>query len=162
MFCLSFADAHKRKTFGKALGEHPVIRWKLAEMARQVESTQAMLETLTWQMKTMTKEEQNTHLAGDCALIKAHATKVFEYCAREAAQIFGGNSYIRGGSQGERVERLYREVRAYAIPGGSEESAFTALCHCACSSLTRPARAHAVLLDLGVRQAMKAATKAKM
>ena len=27
---------------------------------------------------------------------------------------------MRGG-QGERVERLYREVRALAIPGGSEE-----------------------------------------
>lgn len=135
----AFKYAHKRKTFGKALVEHPVIRWKLAEMARQIESTHAMLETLTYQFKTMTKAEQNSQLAGDCALIKAHATKVFEYCAREAAQIFGGNSYIRGG-QGERVERLYREVRAYAIPGGSEE----------------------ILLDLGVRQAMKAATRAKL
>ncbi len=88
----AFRYAHKRKTFGKALVEHPVIRWKLAEMARQIETTHAMLETLTYQMKTMTKAEQNTHLAGDCALIKAHATKVFEYCAREAAQIFGGSA----------------------------------------------------------------------
>jgi hypothetical protein len=28
-------------------------------------------------------------------------------------------AYTRGG-QGEKVERLYREVRAFAIPGGSE------------------------------------------
>ena len=27
---------------------------------------------------------------------------------------------MRGG-QGEKIERLYREVRAFAIPGGSEE-----------------------------------------
>jgi len=40
---------------------------------------------------------------------------------------------VRGG-QGEKVERLYREVRAYAIPGGSEE----------------------IMLDLGVRQALRA------
>jgi alkylation response protein AidB-like acyl-CoA dehydrogenase len=40
--------------------------------------------------------------------------------AREASQIFGGLSYSRGG-QGAKVERLYRDVRAYAIPGGSEE-----------------------------------------
>jgi len=135
----AFRYAQKRKTFGKTLLEHPVIRWKLAEMARQIESTHAMLETLTYQMCTMDKAEQNAQLAGDCALIKAHATKVFEYCAREAAQIFGGNSYIRGG-QGERVERLSREVRAYAVPGGSEE----------------------ILLDLGIRQAMKQAAKAKL
>ena len=130
----AFRYAHRRSTFGKKLVEHPVIRWKLAEMARQVESTHATLECLTYQFCTMSKAEQNAQLAGDCALIKAHATKVFEYCAREAAQIFGGNSYIRGG-QGERVERLSREVRAYAVPGGSEE----------------------ILLDLSVRQAMKAA-----
>ena len=45
-------------------------------------------------------------------LISAIATKTFEFCAREATQIFGGLAYSRGG-QGEKVERLYREVRAY-------------------------------------------------
>ena len=124
--------AMKRRTFGKRLIEHPVIRWKLAEMARQVEATHAALETLTYQMCTMNKTEQNAKLGGDIALLKAQATKVFEYCAREAAQIFGGASYVRGG-QGEKVERLYREVRAYAIPGGSEE----------------------ILLDFGVRDAVR-------
>jgi alkylation response protein AidB-like acyl-CoA dehydrogenase len=33
--------AFKRETFGKKLIDHPVIRMKLAEMARQVEATQA-------------------------------------------------------------------------------------------------------------------------
>jgi len=122
----------KRKTFGKRLIDHPVIRWKIAEMARQIETTHAMLEHITYQLCSMTKDEAATKLGGSCALIKAHATKVFEYCAREAAQLIGGASYVRGG-QGEKVERLYRDVRAYAIPGGSEE----------------------ILLDLGVRQAMK-------
>ena len=56
----------------------------------------------------------------DISLLKVQATKTFEYCAREAAQIFGGASYTRGG-QGAVIERLYREVRAFAIPGGSEE-----------------------------------------
>ncbi len=49
-------------------------------------------------------------------------------------------AYTRGG-QGEKVERLYREVRAYAIPAGSEE----------------------IMLDLGIRQAIKPpAPKAKL
>ena len=132
--CLDEATKYalRRRTFGKTLVEHPVIRAKLGEMARQIESTHAMLELLTYQMCTMSKEDQNTKLAADCALIKVQATKVFEYCAREAAQIFGGNSYIRGG-QGEKIERLYREVRATAIPGGSEE----------------------IMIDLAVRQILK-------
>jgi len=129
----AFRYAFKRKTFGKRLVDHPVIRWKLAEMARQVESTHAMLEAITFQLCVLSKEEANQALSGTCALIKVQATKTFEYCAREAAQVFGGASYVRGG-QGEKVERLYRDVRAYAIPGGSEE----------------------IMLDFAIRQAMKA------
>ena len=130
--------AERRRTFGKTLMEHPVIRWKVAEMARQIEATHSALELLTYQMSRMSKEEQNAELGADCALLKVQATKTFEYCAREAAQIMGGVSYVRGG-QGEKVERLYREVRAYAIPGGSEE----------------------VLLDFAVRQASRDSAKAR-
>ena len=45
------------------------------------------------------------------------ATTTFEFCAREAAQILGGASYLKGSV----TERLYREVRVQAIGGGSEE-----------------------------------------
>jgi alkylation response protein AidB-like acyl-CoA dehydrogenase len=75
-----------------------------------------------------------TVVGGPIALLKVQATTTMEFCAREAAQIFGGLAYSRGG-QAERVERLYREVRAYAIPGGSEE----------------------IMIDLGIRQAVKVA-----
>jgi alkylation response protein AidB-like acyl-CoA dehydrogenase len=46
----SMKYAFKRETFGKPLIEHPVIRLKLAHMARQVESTQAWLESITYQV----------------------------------------------------------------------------------------------------------------
>lgn len=116
----SLKFANKRKTFGKPLIQHDVIRWKLAEMARMIEATHAWLESVTYQLHTMQKMEGDLKLGGPTALLKVQCTKVFEYCAREAAQIFGGLSYTRGG-QGERVERLNREVRAMAVPGGSEE-----------------------------------------
>lgn len=130
----SLTYASKRNTFGKKLLEHPVIRWKLAEMARQVEGTHHWLENLTHQLCTMSSEDANKFLGGPLALAKAHSSKVMEYCAREASQVFGGNAYTRSGL-GEKVERLYRDVRAYAIPGGSEE----------------------ILLDLSIRQAIKQA-----
>merc|ERR1719247_1582921 len=62
--------ANKRKTFGKTLVQHPVIRWKLAEMARQVESTHAWLEAITFQMDTMKKMEASLKLGGQTALLK--------------------------------------------------------------------------------------------
>lgn len=134
----SIKFATKRKTFGKTLMEHPVIRWKMAEMARQIEGSHTWLESIAYQMNTMTKLEATFKLGGPTALLKVQCTKVFEYCAREAAQIFGGLGYTRGG-QGEKVERLSREVRAMAVPGGSEE----------------------VMLDLGVRQQTKLSEMAK-
>jgi alkylation response protein AidB-like acyl-CoA dehydrogenase len=42
-------------TFGKPLVEHPVIRAKLADMIRQIDATHAQMETITYQMCTMTK-----------------------------------------------------------------------------------------------------------
>lgn len=112
--------AQRRRAFGKLLIEQPVIRAKIAEMGRHITATHAALEDLTFQFKSMQKQLQPLVLGGHTAMLKVQATKTFEYCAREAAQILGGNSYTRGG-QGAKVERLYREVRAYAIPGGSEE-----------------------------------------
>ncbi len=109
--------AHQRTTFGKPLWSSQVIRSKAAEMARRLESGQAWLEALAFATKSGVK---GAAIAGQLALLKVHATQTYEYCAREASQIFGGASYLRSGP-GEVVERLYREVRVMAIGGGSEE-----------------------------------------
>ncbi|KAL2268312.1 hypothetical protein VTJ83DRAFT_3158 [Remersonia thermophila] len=124
--------ANKRRTFGKKLIEHPVIRLKLAHMARQIEASYNWLENLIYQCEKMGDTEAMLRLGGAIAGLKAQATTTFEFCAREASQIFGGLSYSRGG-QGGKIERLYRDVRAYAIPGGSEE----------------------IMLDLSIRQSMR-------
>jgi alkylation response protein AidB-like acyl-CoA dehydrogenase/predicted heme/steroid binding protein len=126
--------ASKRKTFGRRLIDHQVIRHKLADMARRVEATHAWMEQLIYQSIQMDPQEAMIKLGGPIALLKVQATQTFEFCAREAAQIFGGLAYSRGG-QGEKVERLYREVRAYAIPGGSEE----------------------IMTELGMKQSLKVA-----
>ncbi|CAK7213954.1 hypothetical protein SCUCBS95973_001976 [Sporothrix curviconia] len=126
--------AHKRKTFGKRLIDHPVIRMKLAHMARQIEASYNWLENVIYQCETMNETEAMLRLGGAIASLKAQSTITFEFCAREASQIFGGLSYSRGG-QGGKVERLYRDVRAYAIPGGSEE----------------------IMLDLSMRQSLRVA-----
>ena len=113
----------KRKTFGKPLIKHQVIRHKLAEMAWRVESVWSFLEQITYQMCTMDHKTANIQLSGSIALIKAQAALVLAFCAKEAQQIFGGLAYTRGG-QGAKVERINREVAAFAIPGGSTEIMF--------------------------------------
>jgi alkylation response protein AidB-like acyl-CoA dehydrogenase len=87
--CLEEAMIHaqRRETFGKKLIEHPVIRNKLAHMARHVEATQAMLESVAFQLTRMSKAEATNRLAGPIALLKAQSTTTFELCAREASQV---------------------------------------------------------------------------
>jgi acyl-CoA dehydrogenase len=103
--------AQQRRTFGKRLADHQVIRHKVAEMLRQVNATQAYLENCAWRV------QQGETPAADLALLKVQATLTMEFCAREAMQILGGAGYLRG----NKVERIYREVRVNAIGGGSEE-----------------------------------------
>lgn len=91
-------------------------------MARMVESNHAFIEQLAYlispshwlhksksftdyryQLKCKVSDQK---IGALMALAKVQAGKVVEYCAREASQILGGNSCLRGG-KGERIERMY-------------------------------------------------------
>ena len=128
--------AAKRKTFGKTLLEHQVIRQKLADMAMRIESVHALIEQITYQVD---RGVANSKLGGTMALLKVMATRTLELCVRETSQIFGGASFVRGGV-GEAVERAGRELRGCVIPGGSDE----------------------ILADLAVRQALALSMRAQM
>lgn len=122
----------QRETFGQKLIEHAVIRNKIGTMMGRTEALSALTNDLTFQYSLMSDKQAQGALGGPIAAAKAVATQTLEYCAREATQIFGGLGYTRGG-KGGKVERIYRDVRAYAIPGGSEE----------------------IMIDLAVRQGLK-------
>eukprot|EP00439_Symbiodinium_sp_Y106_P015705 s4478_g2.t1 len=110
--------ARARKTFGKPLIGHQVIRHKLSEMARLVLATHSLLMEVS---RVWHSNESAQRVAGQVALAKVQASRTLEFCAREASQVLGGRSYLRGSQPGGRIERCWREVRVYAIGGGSEE-----------------------------------------
>ncbi len=107
----SVAWARERHTFGKPLIRHQVIRHKLADMSARIDQIEAYLNVICWQIN-----ESDMPVAEICKL-KFSATKALEFCASEAMQILGGAGYLRG----HPVERIYREVKVFAIGGGSEE-----------------------------------------
>ena len=53
----SIKYALKRGTFGKHLYEHQAIRMKIAAMIRRVECAQSWLDSITYQMCTMSHSE---------------------------------------------------------------------------------------------------------
>jgi len=103
--------AQDRRTFGRRLADHQVVRHKIAQMKQKLNATQAYLRACYEAI------EAGSANPGDIALLKVQASETLEFCAREAMQVLGGIGYLRG----NRVERIYREVRVNAIGGGSEE-----------------------------------------
>src|SRR5262249_3901772 len=113
MVCLAEATswARERKVFGGRLLDQQVIRHKLVDMAMRVNATQAYLEALAGRVR------EGESPVADIAMLKNQATRTMAFCASEAVQIHGGMGFMRG----TKVERIYREVKVYAIGGGSEE-----------------------------------------
>ncbi|KDN52137.1 acyl-CoA dehydrogenase NM domain-like protein [Tilletiaria anomala UBC 951] len=132
--CLEDAIAHsiRREVFGKKLIENPVVRYEIGHMARQVESLQAWIEMLLYQQNNLTVEQANVLTGGQTAALKAHAGIVLENVCSGCTQLLGGLGLTRGGT-GARIEQIWREVKAFTIPGGSAS----------------------VMIDLAVRQQLK-------
>ena len=107
----AIAYAKERQTFGKPISQHQVIRHKLVDMAQKVAASQAMLEMLAWRLG------QGESPVAEICMMKNQATQTMAFCASEAVQIFGGAGFMRG----NKVERIYREVKVNAIGGGTEE-----------------------------------------
>ena len=107
----AIAYAKERKTFGKPISQHQVIRHKLVDMAQRIAASQAMLELLAWRLG------QGESPVAEICMMKNQATQTMAFCASEAVQIFGGAGFMRG----VKVERIYRDVKVNAIGGGTEE-----------------------------------------
>ncbi|MEL6178610.1 MAG: acyl-CoA dehydrogenase family protein, partial [Myxococcota bacterium] len=107
----ALAWAKERRTFGKPLVRHQVIRHKLVDMATAIAGVKATLEDLYWRV------DQGEWPVAEVCMMKNRATQCLELCAKEAVQILGGAGYIRGTAS----ERIYRETKVLSIGGGTEE-----------------------------------------
>ena len=107
--CVQYSQ--DRKTFGKNLIEHQVIRHKLADMSAKIDAMDAYLNQVAMLMN------EGEMPVAEISKIKFFCSECLESIASEAMQIFGGAGYLRGNA----VERIYREVKVMAIGGGSKE-----------------------------------------
>ena len=110
----ALAWAQQRKTFGRALVEHQVLRHKLVDMQQRTRSTAAWLEQLAARADA---GDTGADWVGEVCVLKNHATQAMAFCADAGVQILGGMGYMRG----TVCERIYREVKVLTIGGGTEE-----------------------------------------
>jgi alkylation response protein AidB-like acyl-CoA dehydrogenase len=98
LFCLSASDRRAGHSAQDSRNGTPCRVNACVPRADRVSDEQRSTCVDFIRVVTRLKEEQveGRLLAGPIALAKVQATKVMEFCAREASQILGGNSYLRG------------------------------------------------------------------
>jgi len=111
----ALAWARERRTFGKRLADHQVVRHRLVDMLAGIEAARAMLEETAWRLDRAAPGDAS--LVASICMLKNVATRCMQFCADAAVQTLGGMGYMRG----TRSERIYREVKVNMIGGGAEE-----------------------------------------
>ena len=108
---LALAYSKERKTFGKPISQHQAIRFKLADMATEIEAARLLC------LKTASLKDQKKDFSTQSAMAKLYASKVAMNVTVEAVQIHGGYGYVKE----YHVERLMRDAKITQIYEGTSE-----------------------------------------
>ena len=103
--------ANQRETFGKPIGQHQAIAFKLADMAMDIEAARMIVYRAAYLKDT----GQDFGYAS--AMAKLIASEAAMKHTVEAVQIHGGNGYVKE----YHVERLMRDAKITQIYEGTSE-----------------------------------------
>ncbi len=105
--------AKNRSMFGQQLSDFQATQFKLADMAVSLDAARLLAHRAAWLKDSGERET----IIKEASFAKLFATEAASRIVNEAVQIHGG----AGLEKGNRVERLYREVRALTIYEGTSE-----------------------------------------
>lgn len=105
------AYAAERRTFGKLLGEHQEIQFKLADMATEIDAARLLV------LHAATLKDSGARYTAEASMAKLFASETANRAAREALQVFGGCGYLTGCP----AERHFRDAKVTEIYEGTSE-----------------------------------------
>lgn len=108
----ALARSTTRVAFKKPIGEHQLIRQKLADMAVKVDAAALLAYRAAWK-----HDRGNASIGREAAIAKLYCSEAAQQVVDQALQVFGGMGVVHGTA----VERLYRHVRAFRIFDGTSE-----------------------------------------
>ncbi|MEE2949572.1 MAG: acyl-CoA dehydrogenase family protein [Chloroflexota bacterium] len=104
--------AKNREMFGQTLSDFQATQFKLADMAVALDAARLLAHRAAW-----LKDSGQESIIKEASFAKLFGTETASRIINDAVQIHGG----AGLEKGNRVERLYREVRALTIYEGTSE-----------------------------------------
>jgi short-chain 2-methylacyl-CoA dehydrogenase len=108
---LAFAYAQDRRQFGKPIASFQAIRFKLADMATEIEAGRALVYRAAW------LKDQGRPFAREAAMAKLFTGELSHRVANAALQIHGGFGYM----EETAVSRFYRDQKILEIGEGTNE-----------------------------------------
>jgi alkylation response protein AidB-like acyl-CoA dehydrogenase len=108
---LAYAYAKEREQFGKPISSFQAIRFKLADMATEIEAGRALVLKAAW------LKDQGRAFAREAAMAKLYTGELSSRVAGAALQIHGGFGYMEESA----ISRLYRDQKILEIGEGTNE-----------------------------------------
>jgi alkylation response protein AidB-like acyl-CoA dehydrogenase len=103
--------ALERQQFGRPIAAFQAIRFKLADMATEIEAGRALVYKAAW------LKDQGRPFAREAAMAKLYTGELSNRVANAALQIHGGFGYMEEAA----VSRLYRDQKILEIGEGTNE-----------------------------------------
>jgi alkylation response protein AidB-like acyl-CoA dehydrogenase len=103
--------AQEREAFGKKIGEHQAIGFKLADMALQIEAARHLV------YHAARLKDAGEPFGVQASMAKLHASEVAMKVTYDAIQVYGGYGYSRE----YPVERMWRDAKLCTIGEGTSE-----------------------------------------
>jgi alkylation response protein AidB-like acyl-CoA dehydrogenase len=112
--CLEAARGHmlERRQFGQPLADFQALRFKLADMATELDAARLMVSR-----GAASLDRGDPQATMHCAMAKRFATDAGSRICNEALQLFGGYGYLKDFA----IERYLRDVRVHQILEGTNE-----------------------------------------
>lgn len=111
-FDLALSYAKERIAFGKRLDEFQVTRFKIADMAVDLDAARLLVYRAAW-----LKDSGVSRVTKEASMAKLFASEAAGRIVDQALQIHGGRGLLKGYD----IERLYRQVRGSRIYEGTSE-----------------------------------------
>jgi acyl-CoA dehydrogenase len=103
--------AREREQFGKPIGQHQAVGFRLADMALRVDASRL----LTWRAAQLV--DRGERVTAEAAMAKLHASETAMWCAWAAVQTLGGWGYSRE----YPVQKWMRDAKLEEIEEGTSD-----------------------------------------
>jgi alkylation response protein AidB-like acyl-CoA dehydrogenase len=108
---LAYAYAQEREQFGRPIAEFQAIRFRLADMATELEAGRALVYKAAW------LKDQGRPFAREAAMAKLYTGELSNRAANWSLQVHGGYGYMDEFA----ISRLYRDQKVLEIGEGTNE-----------------------------------------